>query len=61
MKKSSVPAILFASFFVVGLVAIGCTEISSSSTAVLSIQFDSLGAPSVVVGDTLRDTTGAVA
>jgi hypothetical protein len=27
---------------------------------VLSIQFDSLAAPSVVVGDTLRDTTGAV-
>jgi hypothetical protein len=27
---------------------------------VLSIQFDSLAAPSVVVGDTLRDTTGVV-
>ena len=60
MKRSSVPAILFASSCIVGLAAIGCTEISSSSTAVLSIQFDSLGAPSVVVGDTLRDTTGAV-
>ena len=33
---------------------------SGSSTSVLSIQFDSLAAPSVVVGDTLRDTTGAV-
>jgi len=61
MKRSSVPAILFASFYIVGLAAIGCTEISSSPTAVLSIQFDSLAAPSVVVGDTLRDTTGAVA
>ena len=33
---------------------------SGSSDSVLSIQFDSLAAPSVVVGDTLRDTTGAV-
>jgi hypothetical protein len=38
-----------------------CEDISGSATSVLSIQFDSLPAPSVVVGDTLRDTTGAVA
>jgi hypothetical protein len=38
----------------------GCADVSGSSTSVLSIQFDSLQAPSVVVGDTLRDTTGAV-
>jgi hypothetical protein len=60
MRRSSVPAILFASLCIVGIAAIGCTEISSSSTAVLSIQFDSLASPSVVVGDTLRDTTGAI-
>ena len=59
MKRSSAPAILFASFCIVGA-AISCTEISGSPTAVLSIQFDTLAAPSVVVGDTLRDTTGAV-
>ena len=40
--------------------AMGCTDLSGSSTGVLSIEFDSLAAPSVVVGDTLRDTTGAV-
>jgi hypothetical protein len=40
--------------------ALACTDVSGSSTSVLSIQFDSLAAPSVVVGDTLRDTTGAV-
>lgn len=39
---------------------IGCTDVSGSSTSVLSIQFDTLPSPSVVVGDTLRDTTGAV-
>jgi len=44
----------------VGLAA-ACTDVSGSSTSVLSIQFDSLGSPSVVVGDTLRDTTGAIA
>jgi hypothetical protein len=37
-----------------------CTDVSGNSGSVLSIQFDSLAAPSVVVGDTLRDTTGAV-
>jgi len=41
-------------------VAGACTDISGSSTAVLSIQFDTLPSPSVVLGDTLRDTTGAV-
>lgn len=44
----------------VALAAVACTDVSGSSTSVLSIQFDSLAAPSVVVGDTLRDTTGAV-
>lgn len=44
----------------VALAAFACTDVSGSSTSVLSIQFDSLAAPSVVVGDTLRDTTGAV-
>jgi hypothetical protein len=39
---------------------ISCTDVSGSSTSVLSIQFDTLPSPSVVVGDTLRDTTGAV-
>ena len=43
----------------VGLAA-ACTDISGSSTSILSITFDSLSAPSVVIGDTLRDTTGAV-
>ena len=42
------------------LAALACTDLSGSSIPVLSIQFDSLAAPSVVVGDTLRDTTGAV-
>lgn len=41
-------------------VAAACTDISGSSSAVLSIQFDTLPSPSVVLGDTLRDTTGAV-
>src|SRR5256714_14263730 len=40
--------------------AVACSDLSGSSTSVLSIQFDTLPAPSVVVGDTLRDTTGTV-
>jgi hypothetical protein len=42
------------------VLAIACTDISGSSTAVLSLQFDTLPSPSVVVGDSLRDTTGVV-
>jgi hypothetical protein len=60
MNGSAARALLFAFVATVGFAAFGCTDISGSSTAVLSIQFDSLGAPSVVVGDTLRDTTGAL-
>jgi hypothetical protein len=59
MKKSSALAVLLAFFAIAGFTA-ACTDISGSSTSVLSIQFDSLSAPSVVLGDTLRDTTGAV-
>lgn len=43
------------------IIAGACTDISGSSDAVLSLQFDTLPNPSVVVGDTLRDTTGAIA
>jgi hypothetical protein len=40
--------------------AFACENISGNADTVLSIQFDSLPAPAVVVGDTLRDTTGVV-
>ena len=56
-------AVAVASSVVLALATAGafaCGDVTGSSTSVLSIQFDSLGAPSVVVGDTLRDTTGAV-
>ena len=51
---------VFLSALVGCLATLACTDLSGSSTGVLSIQFDSLAAPSVVLGDTLRDTTGAV-
>ncbi len=37
-----------------------CIELSVDPTAIGSIQFDAPPAPSIVKGDTLRDTTGAV-
>ena len=43
------------------LIAIACTDINGNADAVLSLQFDTLANSAVVVGDTLRDTTGAVA
>src|SRR5438045_5425515 len=45
---------------IVSIVAAACSDVSGSSTSVLSIRCDTLPAPSVVVGDTLRDSTGAV-
>jgi len=42
-------------------VAAGCVKISDNSESVLSLEFDALPSPSVVVGDSLRDTTGVIA
>lgn len=39
---------------------LACTEISGNRNDVLSVQFDTLASPSVVVGDTLRDTLGVI-
>ncbi|HEV2016850.1 MAG TPA: hypothetical protein VGQ98_00960 [Gemmatimonadaceae bacterium] len=58
MSKPRVIAVVSLALFSVA--AFACGDVSGSSTSVLSIQFDPLAAPSVVVGDTLRDTTGAV-
>jgi hypothetical protein len=56
MRRRAVPI----GFALCLIAALACGDVSGSSTSVLSIQFDSLAAPSVVVGDTLRDTTGKV-
>ncbi|MDQ6718232.1 MAG: hypothetical protein M3Z17_07785 [Gemmatimonadota bacterium] len=41
--------------------ALACTDVTGSANSVLSIQFDTLASPSVVIGDSLRDSTGALA
>jgi hypothetical protein len=60
MSRPGARAVLLAFFGSIGIAAAACTDVSGSSTSVLSLEFDSLPSPSVVVGDTLRDTTGAV-
>lgn len=50
-----------AGVIIAGLLALtiaSCTDIPTSDNAVLSVAPDSLPAPAVVLGDTLRDTTG---
>jgi hypothetical protein len=42
------------------IIALACNDISGNADSILSLQFDTLASPSVVVGDTLRDTTGKV-
>jgi hypothetical protein len=62
-SKPSRSAARAALLVIVGSAALApfaCSDIVTSSASILSIVFDSLAAPSVVVGDTLRDTTGAV-
>lgn len=51
---------VFAAMIATAVAAAGCTDISTDPNAVLSLQFDSLPAPAVAVGDTLRDTLGVV-
>jgi hypothetical protein len=58
-RRSSVAAL--ATILVISVGTYACGDVSGSSTSVLSLQFDSLAAPSVVLGDTLRDTLGNVA
>lgn len=53
-------SVVFAAIVGIFSLAAACTDVSGSDTSVLSITFDSLASPSVVLGDTLRDTTGAV-
>jgi hypothetical protein len=60
MSRRAARAVLLAFFALIGIAVGACTDVSGSSTSVLSLEFDSLPSPSVVVGDTLRDTTGAV-
>lgn len=59
-SRSAARAALLVVLAIAGFAPFACSDIVSSSASVLSIVFDSLSAPSVVVGDTLRDTTGAV-
>lgn len=56
--KSAGSAIRLA--FIAGAIssAIACTDIPTSDTAVLAIAIDPVASPSIVLGDTLRDTTG---
>jgi hypothetical protein len=42
------------------LVLGGCTELGSDPQAAVAIELEPLPVPSVVIGDTLRDSTGAV-
>ena len=53
-------SIVASAALLVAVIGFGCTDVSGNKGSILSIQFDSLSAPSVVLGDTLRDSTGVV-
>lgn len=55
--SSGLPLTLLAG----AILGAACFEVPTGANDVLSIQFDRLASPSVVVGDSLRDTLGVVA
>jgi hypothetical protein len=59
-QASAFLAVFVGAVAVPSIIALSCTDISGDSDSILSLQFDTLASPSVVVGDTLRDTTGVV-
>jgi hypothetical protein len=50
----------FTGAFAAAMAAYACSQVSTSPTAILSIQLNPPQLPSIVVGDSLHDTTGAV-
>jgi hypothetical protein len=61
MMKLRAPAVVAAAVIAIATAgAFACGDVTGGPNSVLSIQFDSLPVPSVVLGDTLRDTTGAI-
>ncbi len=55
IRREVFVAVLAATF------SAACTDISENDSAALSIELEVLPSPSVVVGDSLRDTTGVIA
>lgn len=53
-------AALLAAALAIAL-ALACTDVTGAKNEILSVQFDTLASPSVVLNDSLRDTTGAIA
>jgi hypothetical protein len=60
MTRSRRSAVIASTLALIAATVLACEDVSGGSSSVLSIQFDSLGAPGVVLGDSLRDTTGVV-
>jgi hypothetical protein len=53
-------ALAAGSLVVAGMALATCTQVPTDSSAAFSLAVDSAPSPSVVAGDTLRDTTGVV-
>src|SRR5579862_1370880 len=53
-------AVAVASVLLAGMLLAECSKIPTNPSAVFSLAIDSIPSPSVVAGDTLRDTTGVV-
>jgi hypothetical protein len=60
MTRSRRSAVIASTLAFIAATILACGDVTGGSSSVLSIQFDSLGAPGVVLGDSLRDTAGVV-
>jgi len=60
-REAATPAAMLVAMLVGAWGPVACTQPPSSPTAVFSLSVDSIPSPSVVAGDTMRDSTGVVA
>ncbi len=56
----AVPRFLALGLAGVTAISVACSDVTESSTAVFALSVDTIPAPSVVAGDTMRDTLGAL-
>ena len=59
MTRRGLAALIPAIAGVAGATALACTDVSTDPNAVVAVRFDGSAYPSIVVGDSLRDSLGA--
>jgi hypothetical protein len=59
MMRRGLMALISAAASAAGATVLACTEVSTDPNAVVGVRFEGSAYPSIVVGDSLRDSLGA--